>query len=203
MALNEAGASAEGAALPFALDRVEIFGPCVPEMAVHIRTSGKGEQTGRVRTLDLDLMDMDGVVRVRMQGFATRKLAKPAQEPTKGLADDAFLFAPEWRPIAGLSERQSGAVRATAMYFSAIIRRLSPNSFRSSGLSGRATSPKAKSSLPMLASPTHTRALLALIQQAAREAGPGPGSSCDPERRRSARGPHRPSSRSPAGSAAS
>ncbi len=60
MALNEAGASAEGAALPFALDRVEIFGTCVPEMAVHIRTSDKGEQTSRVRTLDLDLMDMDG-----------------------------------------------------------------------------------------------------------------------------------------------
>lgn len=96
MTLNEAGESTEGAALPFALDRIDIFGPCVPEMAVHIRVSAKGEQRGRVRALDVDLMDMSGVVRVRMQGFATRKLAKPASDSL----DETLIFAPEWRPLA-------------------------------------------------------------------------------------------------------
>ena len=95
MALDETGASPEGAALPFALERLDIFGPCTPEMTVHIRASRKGEPSRRDETLDLDLMDAEGTVRVRMQGFATRRFAGE----TRSQAGETLLFAPDWRPL--------------------------------------------------------------------------------------------------------
>jgi amino acid adenylation domain-containing protein len=171
MALNEAGESAEGAALPFALDRVEIFGPCLPEMAIHIRTSGKGEQTGRVRTLDLDLMDMDGGVRVRMQGFATRKLAKPAQEQTKRSADQVFLFAPHWRPITTEAPANPAQLK----------RRFVLLCDRSEAFGHKLAGGRPNWSCRVSQSETsaadggfsaHAAALLVLIQEAARASGP-------------------------------
>jgi amino acid adenylation domain-containing protein len=95
MAMDEAGGRTDGAALPFALERLEVLAPCAGDMRVHIRVSDGGEQTSRVRTLDLDLMDADGTVCVVMRGFATRRLAPAEQQPEK-TADDVLLLAPKW-----------------------------------------------------------------------------------------------------------
>ena len=89
MALAE-DESANGAALPFAIDRVDILGPCAPVMWVLIRPAAGAETAPRVRTLDLDLADETGAVRVRLRGFATRL-------PAAAQASPVHLFAPRWR----------------------------------------------------------------------------------------------------------
>ncbi|MGE5514810.1 MAG: amino acid adenylation domain-containing protein [Bacteroidota bacterium] len=101
MALAE-DAAAPGAALPFAIDSVDILGPCAPVMWVHIRAAAQAEAAPRVRTLDLDLADETGAVRVRLRGFATRL---PAAR------NDVHLFAPHWRPlVAGTAPVQQPVV---------------------------------------------------------------------------------------------
>jgi amino acid adenylation domain-containing protein len=92
VALDSDGNASEAAALPFALDAVEILGPCCADMWAHIRRSEGDDAGARVRTLDLDLMDSNGEVRVRMRGFATRIFdQRPAQA--------TMLFEPGWRQI--------------------------------------------------------------------------------------------------------
>ncbi len=99
MALDESGAAAEGAALPFALDRIDIFAPCTSDMTVAIRSSRTSGQSRRVQTLDFDLMDADGAVCVRMTGFATRRLARSEPVVERG-SRETLLFAPDWQPLA-------------------------------------------------------------------------------------------------------
>ena len=56
--------------LPFALDSIEVFGPCVTPLWVWIRSSHEGV----VQKLDIDLMDERGNVLVTMRGFSSRVL---------------------------------------------------------------------------------------------------------------------------------
>ncbi|MFO7481154.1 amino acid adenylation domain-containing protein [Oceanibaculum nanhaiense] len=89
MALNPDGTPSEGgAALPFALESVELLRPVPAECWVAIRPAAGG-QGERVRTLDIDLLDEDGAVCVRLRGFATR-LLQVAQ------SDSMLHFAPDW-----------------------------------------------------------------------------------------------------------
>jgi amino acid adenylation domain-containing protein len=92
MAMNEEGNAPGDAALPFALDDLEILGPCAAEMWVHIRQSSCAETSTQVRTLDLDLLDAAGVVRVRLRGFGTRI-------SSSRLAPAAMMFEPTWLPV--------------------------------------------------------------------------------------------------------
>jgi amino acid adenylation domain-containing protein len=80
-------------ALPFALDRVDIHGPCTARMWVHVR-SGETPASGTVRALDLDLLDAAGGLRVSLRGFCTRLLAAPAADA----ASATLLYAPTWTP---------------------------------------------------------------------------------------------------------
>ncbi len=92
--LNAGGGTSEGAALPFSVDLIEVLGPCVPDMWVHVRAAAQAEAAPRVRTLDMDLMDTVGQVRVRLRGFATRL---PATDHSS-----VQMFAPHWhRPATG------------------------------------------------------------------------------------------------------
>jgi len=91
MALAEGGTPA--AALPFAIDAIDILGPLEAEMWVHIRPAAKAETAQRVRTLDLDLLAADGSLRMRLTGFATRLQAATVLTD----APPTHTWMPHWR----------------------------------------------------------------------------------------------------------
>lgn len=98
-ALDEDGAGSGGAALPFALDRIDVFAPCTREMTVSVRSSGASVR--RIQKLDIDLMDADGMVCIRMSGFATRQLARAVPEKDE---QATLLFAPDWQALSPETE---------------------------------------------------------------------------------------------------
>ncbi|QUX26969.1 SDR family NAD(P)-dependent oxidoreductase [Nocardiopsis akebiae] len=78
----------EGLLLPFAVDEVQILGPCPPEMWAWARNTA-GREGERVRRLDIDLCDDEGRVRVRLGGVALRAHTTPTP-------DGELLAAPAW-----------------------------------------------------------------------------------------------------------
>jgi len=84
---------ADSAALPFAIDRVELVGPCPADLWVSIRPALQAEAAPRVRSLDLDLIGEDGTVRVRLRGFATRLPERQS----------VLHFVPRWQDIRPIS----------------------------------------------------------------------------------------------------
>ncbi len=93
--LDADGHAPEGAALPFAVESVEILGPCEADMWVDIRPAARAEAAPRVRTLDLDVMDATGRVRVRLRGFATR--LPEAERRNETVPAVTQMFVPVWR----------------------------------------------------------------------------------------------------------
>ncbi|MEV5203142.1 SDR family NAD(P)-dependent oxidoreductase [Streptomyces sp. NPDC053720] len=92
--LADGGAAVE-TVVPFALDRFELFAPCTASMWAVVRVAdGTGTATALSR-LDVDLVDGDGEVCVRMTGYTSRRVKAPAPS----------LFAPVWEPV---SARTSG-----------------------------------------------------------------------------------------------
>ncbi|NGO06589.1 SDR family NAD(P)-dependent oxidoreductase [Streptomyces sp. HC44] len=81
-------ADGEAPPLPFALDEVEILGPCPPEAWAWVRDSADREGDG-LRRLDIDVCDDDGRVCVRLKGVALR--AQTAATTTREL-----FAAPHW-----------------------------------------------------------------------------------------------------------
>ncbi|KND26274.1 SDR family NAD(P)-dependent oxidoreductase [Streptomyces acidiscabies] len=72
--------------MPFALDRLDVHGPCADTMWAWVRHRGGGKG---LATFDIDLCDEEGTVRVRLRGLAQRTVA-PA-----GAADEARVPAAE------------------------------------------------------------------------------------------------------------
>ena len=101
VALGEDGHSAEGAALPFAVGTVHMLGPCTSRMWAHVRPARTAEVAARVRSLDIDLFDADGNLRLRLGDFATRLAASESRPTTLG-------FVPVWRDIAGPGRHLAG-----------------------------------------------------------------------------------------------
>ena len=101
MALNPDGTPSEGgAALPFALESVELLRAVPADCWVAIRPAAEG-QGERVRTLDLDLLDAEGIVCVRLRGFATRVLQAQKEE-------SVLHFAPDWLPVPAATVDPAG-----------------------------------------------------------------------------------------------
>ncbi|MFB6877490.1 SDR family NAD(P)-dependent oxidoreductase [Streptomyces sp. NPDC056323] len=92
--LADGGASVE-TVVPFALDRCELFAPCTASMWAVVRVADGTERATGLSRLDVDLVDGDGEVCVRMTGYTSRRVKEPAPS----------LFAPVWEPV---SERASG-----------------------------------------------------------------------------------------------
>jgi len=92
LGMTMTSAAAQRTALPFALDRVDVFGPCTARMWVHVRHASTSAD-GSVRSLDIDLLDEHGTLRVGLRGFSTRLLAA-APEQTAG--QDTLVFAADW-----------------------------------------------------------------------------------------------------------
>ena len=105
--------------LPFALDALHVFGPCVPRMQVWARRSLATDSTSpasqRVIRLDIDLCDPDGDVRVRFTGFSARAAASTSISRSDAPADTSghglLLATPRWDaqaasvPVAAWTQR--------------------------------------------------------------------------------------------------
>ena len=64
-------------ALPFAVEAVDVFGPCTAVMWALVRRPSHSPPNDRLQKLDIDLCDENGRVRVRIAGFSSRLLAGP------------------------------------------------------------------------------------------------------------------------------
>jgi polyketide synthase PksM len=100
-----AGMVGDGAfqlALPFAVEEVEVAGPCRARMWAWVRP-GAGDAQERVRKYDIVLCDDDGEVCVTVKRFAARA---PEAAPADVARDDAdaclTLLAPAWDPTPPL-----------------------------------------------------------------------------------------------------
>ncbi|MCX7366149.1 MAG: SDR family NAD(P)-dependent oxidoreductase, partial [Alphaproteobacteria bacterium] len=82
-------------ALPFAVETVDVFGPCTAVMWARVRRPPRSSPNDRLQKLDVDLCDEDGRVRVRISGFSSRLLARApvALLPTPMRAEPADLKA--------------------------------------------------------------------------------------------------------------
>lgn len=81
-------------ALPFAVETVDVFGPCTSVMWAHVRRPARSSPNDRLQKLDIDLCDEDGRIRVRISGFSSRLLARaPAAPPAPARAEPVDLKA--------------------------------------------------------------------------------------------------------------
>ncbi|MEF3115178.1 SDR family NAD(P)-dependent oxidoreductase [Streptomyces chrestomyceticus] len=91
IALQLAGGEASReTVVPFALERLELFAPCADSMWAVVRVADDGAASA-LSKLDIDLLDTDGAVCVRMTGYTSRRVKEPLPS----------LFAPVWEPLPG------------------------------------------------------------------------------------------------------
>lgn len=86
------------AALPFALENLEVLGPCAPDLFAWIRYVPGSGPADRLAKVDIDLCDAGGTLCVRMRGFSSRSPGGlPAGESSGTLG--LLLAAPTWKAI--------------------------------------------------------------------------------------------------------
>ncbi|KAF3469293.1 SDR family NAD(P)-dependent oxidoreductase [Streptomyces sp. Tu 3180] len=86
-----------GLRLPYAVEAVEILGPCEPVMWAWLRRTTENDDT-----FDVDLCDAHGEVRVRFTAFRTRPLPAAAAQPAtsrRPAAGGPVLLEPRWEPV--------------------------------------------------------------------------------------------------------
>ncbi|MFF5360415.1 SDR family NAD(P)-dependent oxidoreductase [Streptomyces scabiei] len=88
--------------LPFALDELEILGPCTQDMWAWIRYSPGTAKDGKVFKLDIDLCDERGSVRARVKGISYRVLDEQA-------GDACVTFLPAWERTARAAAEEQPA----------------------------------------------------------------------------------------------
>ncbi len=94
LVMEEDGTAPKGAALPFAIEAVEIFGPLDTDLWVHIQPRPASGGDPRTRRMDLLLLDGTGAARVALRGFATRSYVEAPPQETP-------CFVPVWRSVEG------------------------------------------------------------------------------------------------------
>ncbi|GED59056.1 hypothetical protein BFO01nite_31880 [Brevibacillus formosus] len=95
--------------LPFALDELEIFNPCTPQMWAYIRYSDGSNASDPVQKLDIDLCDEHGNVCVRMKRFSSRKLDGKAIDFKATDGQGMLMVHPCWKEQAGVQETENPA----------------------------------------------------------------------------------------------
>ena len=85
------------AALPFALEELEILGRCSANMWALIKYSHGSSTVDRVRTLDIDLCDEAGRICVRMKGLTFRVLEGGVGSVGASAAIETGMFKPCWK----------------------------------------------------------------------------------------------------------
>lgn len=92
LTLDETGNGPKTAALPFAIESVDVLGACETTMWAYVRPHSEGQGTSKLRKMDIDLVADDGGVRVSLKGFSTRMFAEP-------LDNEILRFLPVWQPL--------------------------------------------------------------------------------------------------------
>ncbi|MGZ9709227.1 amino acid adenylation domain-containing protein [Glaciimonas sp. GNP009] len=78
------GKAASGLSLPFAIERVDIFGQCTASMWAWVRRT-PGNTVARLQKLDIDLCDEQGRVCVHIKGFSSRLFTTDSQAANSGV----------------------------------------------------------------------------------------------------------------------
>lgn len=84
-------------ALPFALQELNVFSNCAPEMWAFIRSSKSGGPTDRLRKVDVDLCDEQGKICVSMKGLAFRVLEGDLASAGKTSLTGFLMLEPYWK----------------------------------------------------------------------------------------------------------
>ncbi|MFY0578026.1 SDR family NAD(P)-dependent oxidoreductase [Cystobacter fuscus] len=91
--------------LPYAMEELEILGPCTSTMWAWIRRNGKSDSAAQNEKLDIDLCDAQGNVSVRIKAFSTRPLKRSPQELSRSRSASAsslgrpVLMKPSWEAV--------------------------------------------------------------------------------------------------------
>ncbi|CAM2145834.1 Polyketide synthase PksN [Paraburkholderia tropica] len=83
------------AALPFALEELEVFHECVSDMWVYVQFNSKNKPGDLIQKVDIDLCDEHGSVCIRMKGFSTRVMEADIQ--TESSHSETLLLQPVWK----------------------------------------------------------------------------------------------------------
>ncbi|WP_407672364.1 SDR family NAD(P)-dependent oxidoreductase, partial [Paenibacillus sinensis] len=102
------------AALPFALQEIEIIGPCMPRMWAWIRNSSNSQAGDQVRKLDFDLCDEQGNVCIRMKELSSRVLGGETSSLEAQAAPGLLMLEPVWEEQE--ITRQSPGIAAYAQH---------------------------------------------------------------------------------------
>ncbi|TFF02914.1 SDR family NAD(P)-dependent oxidoreductase [Pseudomonas sp. BCA14] len=82
--------------LPFALEQLNVFGRCQPQMWALISVDGRNAGSA-VQRIDIDLCDEHGQIAVALRGFSSRPIRTGRERPTDQLLPAGLsLLAPQW-----------------------------------------------------------------------------------------------------------
>ncbi|MBT2575227.1 amino acid adenylation domain-containing protein [Bacillus sp. ISL-51] len=84
------------AALPFALEELEVLKSCVSDMWVHVTFSANNKAGDLIQKADIDLCDSDGEVCIRMRGFSTRIMEEETNSSLSAGRTATLLAEPVW-----------------------------------------------------------------------------------------------------------
>lgn len=85
------------AALPFALEELDVLNPCADDMWVHVTFSANNKAGDSIQKADIDLYDNNGGLCVRMRGFSTRIMEENAGAGVSVSRTDTLLAEPVWK----------------------------------------------------------------------------------------------------------
>ncbi len=85
------------AALPFALEELEVFHPCVTDMWVYVQFNAKNKPGDLIQKVDIDLCDEHGTIYMRIKGFSTRVMAADIQTEPSKINAETLLLQPVWQ----------------------------------------------------------------------------------------------------------
>lgn len=84
-------------ALPFALERLDVFRPCASSMWAYVRYSEGSRGLDTLQKLDIDICDDRGVLCARIQEVSSRILEGEHDAAMKLSAENTLLLVPEWK----------------------------------------------------------------------------------------------------------
>ncbi|MEQ7681104.1 non-ribosomal peptide synthetase [Bacillus ayatagriensis] len=85
------------AALPFALEELDVLNPCADDMWVHVTFSANNKAGDPIQKADIDLYDSNGGLCVRMRGFSTRIMEENAGAGVSVSRTDTLFAEPVWK----------------------------------------------------------------------------------------------------------
>ncbi|MGS0763566.1 SDR family NAD(P)-dependent oxidoreductase [Syntrophomonas curvata] len=86
------------ASVPFALQEMEVLGPCTSKMWALLRYSDGRKTSAKGLKMDIDICDENGTVCVRMRGFSSRDLESAEEDSVvSGGNIGTLLLRPDWQ----------------------------------------------------------------------------------------------------------